>query len=247
MWNAAAHAQTPETSDDVALLQGYLNVVWILVAATLLVFMNAGFGMLEVGLCRHKNAVNILSKNLIVFGIAMLVYWSVGFSFMFGEGNSFIGLSGFFLSSDNPASYGLDPFPAGLPTTIFFLFQAAFAATAATIASGAVAERIRFNAFLIFSVFIILSYCISGHWAWAGEGWLKQLGFSDFAGSTVVHSVGGLSALVGAIALGPRFGKYHDKIIKPIPGHNLSLATLGCLILWIGWFGVQPRLRISCQ
>ena len=246
VWNAAAHAQTPATSDDVALLQGYLNVVWILVAATLVVFMNAGFGMLEVGLCRHKNAVNILSKNLIVFGIAMLVYWSFGFSFMFGDGTPWIGLSGFFLSSDNPASYGLAPFPEGLPVTIFFLFQAAFAATAATIVSGAVAERIRFNAFLIFSVFIILSYCISGHWAWGG-GWLGEMGFADFAGSTVVHGVGGLSALVGAIALGPRFGKYHGKIVKPIPGHNLSLATLGCLILWIGWFGFNPGSELAAN
>ena len=246
VWNAAAHAQTPATAEDLALLQGYLNVVWILVAATLVVFMNAGFGMLEVGLCRHKNAVNILSKNLIVFGIAMLVYWSFGFSFMFGDGTPLIGFGGFFLSSDNPASYGLDPFPAGLPITIFFLFQAAFAATAATIVSGAVAERIRFNAFLIFSVFIILSYCISGHWAWGG-GWLGEMGFADFAGSMVVHGVGGLSALVGAIVLGPRFGKYHGKIIKPIPGHNLSLATLGCLILWIGWFGFNPGSELAAN
>lgn len=232
-------------AEQVALQQGYINVVWILVASTLVVFMNAGFGMLEVGMCRQKNAVNILSKNLIVFGLALLTYWVVGFGFMFGQGNSFIGLSGFFMSGDS-ATYGLDPFPAGLPVTIFFLFQAAFAATSATIVSGAVAERIRFDAFLIFSVVNIAFYCISGKWAWGG-GWLADLGFADFAGSTVVHSVGGWSALVGAIVLGARYGKYEGKLVKPIPGHNLSLATLGCLILWIGWFGFNPGSELAAN
>ncbi|MEO0985348.1 MAG: ammonium transporter [Cyanobacteria bacterium J06639_14] len=232
-------------AEQVALQQGYLNVVWILVASTLVVFMNAGFGMLEVGMCRQKNAVNILSKNLIVFGLALLTYWTIGFGFMFGQGNSFIGLSGFFMSGDS-ATYGLDPFPAGLPVTIFFLFQAAFAATSATIVSGAVAERIRFDAFLIFSVVNIAFYCISGKWAWGG-GWLAGLGFADFAGSTVVHSVGGWSALVGAIVLGARYGKYEGKLVKPIPGHNLSLATLGCLILWIGWFGFNPGSELAAN
>ncbi|MGD1862078.1 MAG: ammonium transporter [Leptolyngbyaceae cyanobacterium] len=232
-------------AEQVALQQGYINVVWILVASTLVVFMNAGFGMLEVGMCRQKNAVNILSKNLIVFGLALLTYWTVGFGFMFGQGTSFIGLSGFFMSGDS-ATYGLDPFPAGLPVTIFFLFQAAFAATSATIVSGAVAERIRFDAFLIFSVVNIAFYCISGKWAWGG-GWLADLGFADFAGSTVVHSVGGWSALVGAIVLGARYGKYEGKLVKPIPGHNLSLATLGCLILWIGWFGFNPGSELAAN
>ena len=232
-------------AEQVALQQGNLNVVWILVASTLVVFMNAGFGMLEVGMCRQKNAVNILSKNLIVFGLALLTYWAIGFGFMFGEGTSFIGLSGFFMSGDS-ATYGLDPFPAGLPVTIFFLFQAAFAATSATIVSGAVAERIKFDAFLIFSVVNIAFYCISGKWAWGG-GWLGNLGFADFAGSTVVHSVGGWSALGGAIVLGARYGKYEGKLVKPIPVHNLSLATLGCLILWIGWFGFNPGSELAAN
>lgn len=232
-------------AEQVALQQGYLNVVWILIASTLVVFMNAGFGMLEVGLCRQKNAVNILSKNLIVFGLALLTYYVIGFGLMFGQGNGFIGLSGFFLSGDS-ATYGLEPFPAGLPVTIFFLFQAAFAATSATVVSGAVAERIRFDAFLIFSVVNIIFYCISGKWSWGG-GWLGDLGFADFAGSTVVHSVGGWSALVGAIVLGPRYGKYQGKLIKPIAGHNLSLATLGCLILWIGWFGFNPGSELAAN
>lgn len=142
--------------------------------------MNAGFGMLEVGMCRQKNAVNILSENLIVFGLALLTYWAIGFAFMFGRGTSFIGFSGFFMSGDS-ATYGLDPFPAGLPVTIFFMFQAAFAATSATILSGAVADRIRFYSFLIFSILNIAFYCISGKWSWGG-GWLNDLGFADFAG-----------------------------------------------------------------
>ncbi|WP_071789057.1 ammonium transporter [Leptolyngbya sp. Heron Island J] len=232
-------------AEQIALQQGYINVVWILVASTLVVFMNAGFGMLEVGMCRQKNAVNILSKNLIVFGLALLTYWAVGFGFMFGQGTSLIGFSGFFMSGDS-ATYGLEPFPAGLPVTIFFLFQAAFAATSATIVSGAVAERIRFDSFLIFSVVNIAFYCISGKWSWGG-GWLADLGFADFAGSTVVHSVGGWSALVGAIVLGARYGKYEGKLVKPIPGHNLSLATLGCLILWIGWFGFNPGSELAAN
>ena len=248
-WSTMTFAQDDVSleslAEQVALQQGYINVVWILVASTLVVFMNAGFGMLEVGMCRQKNAVNILSKNLIVFGLALLTYWMLGFGFMFGQGNNFIGLSGFFMSGSSE-TYGLDPFPAGLPVTIFFLFQAAFAATSATIVSGAVAERIRFDSFLIFSVLNIAFYCISGKWAWGG-GWLSGLGFADFAGSTVVHSVGGWSALVGAIVLGPRYGKYEGKLVKPIPGHNLSLATLGCLILWIGWFGFNPGSELAAN
>ena len=242
---AADDVTVESLAEQVALQQGYLNVVWILVASTLVVFMNAGFGMLEVGMCRQKNAVNILSKNLIVFGLALLTYWVIGFGFMFGQGNKFIGLSGFLMSGDS-ATYGLEPFPAGLPVTIFFLFQAAFAATSATIVSGAVAERIRFDSFLIFSIVNIAFYCISGKWAWGG-GWLADLGFADFAGSTVVHSVGGWSALVGAIVLGARYGKYEGKLVKPIPGHNLSLATLGCLILWIGWFGFNPGSELAAN
>ena len=242
---AADDVTLESLAQQVALQQGYINVVWILVASTLVVFMNAGFGMLEVGMCRQKNAVNILSKNLIVFGLALLTYWVIGFGFMFGQGNKFIGLSGFLMSGDS-ATYGLDPFPVGLPVTIFFLFQAAFAATSATIVSGAVAERIRFDSFLIFSIVNIAFYCISGKWAWGG-GWLADLGFADFAGSTVVHSVGGWSALVGAIVLGARYGKYEGKLVKPIPGHNLSLATLGCLILWIGWFGFNPGSELAAN
>lgn len=247
-WSLAASAQEAAKMSDVQYVQGVLSAIWIVVAAVLVIFMNAGFGMLETGFCRHKNAVNILSKNLIVFAIATIVYWALGFALMFGQGNDFVGFSGFFLMSEDPATYGLDPFPAGLPISVFFLFQVAFAATAATIVSGAVAERIEFVAFLIFSVLLVgISYPITGHWVWAG-GWLGKMGFSDFAGSTVVHSVGGWAALVGAFLLGPRNGKYDEEgNPRAIPGHNMSIATLGCLILWIGWFGFNPGSQLAAD
>jgi Amt family ammonium transporter len=226
-----------------------LNTVWILIASTLVIFMNAGFAMLEAGFCRQKNAVNILSKNLIVFALATIAYWAFGYSFMYGTaGNGFIGAGGFFLSSGDPATYGLNPFPEGLPISVSFLFQVAFAATAATVVSGAVAERIKYDAFIIFSLLLVgISYPITGHWIWAG-GWLTELGFSDFAGSTVVHSVGAWAALVGAAILGPRIGKYDEGgNARAIPGHNMSIATLGCLILWIGWMGFNPGSQLAAD
>jgi Amt family ammonium transporter len=249
VWGLAASAQDEPPSPEE--IQGTLNAIWVLVAAILVIFMNAGFGMLETGFCRQKNAVNILSKNLIVFALATLAFWAIGFSFMFGSGNAFIGGGGFFLSSEDPATYGLDPFPAGLPISVFFLFQAAFAGTAATIVSGAVAERIKFTDFLIFSLLITgIAYPITGHWVWGG-GWLSDImgtSFSDFAGSTVVHSVGGWAALMGAAILGPRIGKYNDDgSTNAIPGHNMSIATLGCLILWIGWFGFNPGSELAAD
>jgi Amt family ammonium transporter len=256
VWNSAVIAQNIEeinvfeitevSTAAVQQLQGTLNAIWILIASVLVIFMNAGFGMLETGFCRQKNAVNILSKNLIVFALATIAYWAIGFGFMFGEGNPFMGLAGFFLTGE-PGTYGLDPFPAGLPISVFFLFQVAFAATAATIVSGAVAERIKFTDFLIFSILLTaISYPITGHWVWGG-GWLGEIGFSDFAGSTVVHSVGGWAALVGAYFLGPRYGKYSEGRVNAIPGHNMSIATLGCLILWIGWFGFNPGSQLAAD
>nr|WP_283758159.1 ammonium transporter [Roseofilum casamattae] len=254
IWGVAAQAQEAGVEPgSPEYIQGVLNAIWILVAAVLVIFMNAGFGMLETGFCRQKNAVNILAKNLIVFAIATLIYWAFGFSLMFGQGNGFIGGGGWFLSSTDPATYGLDPFPAGLPISIFFLFQAAFAATAATIVSGAVAERIEFLAFIIFSVLLIgISYPISAHWVWGGGmlseiGFLGGTGFYDFAGSTVVHSVGGWAALMGAYFLGSRLGKYEDGQARAIPGHNMSIATLGCLILWLGWFGFNPGSQLAAD
>ena len=243
IWGMAAHAQDDMTAADV---QTVLDNIWVLVAAILVIFMNAGFGMLETGFCRQKNAVNILSKNLIVFALATLAFWAVGFSFMFGSGSPVIGGGGWFLTGA-PDTYGLEE-GVGLTVDTFFLFQAAFAATAATIVSGAVAERIKFIDFVLFSLLLTgISYPITGHWVWSGDGWLGAVGFSDFAGSTVVHSVGGWAALMGAAFLGPRIGKYQDGQVNAIPGHNMSIAMLGCLILWLGWFGFNPGSELAAN
>jgi Amt family ammonium transporter len=247
----AVYAQEP--SQDLQSITGELRVgldtLWVVLASVLVIFMNAGFAMLETGFCRRKNAVNLLSKNLIVFAVSTIAFWVVGFGLMFGDGNGFIGLQGFLLSgADNSPATG-EAYEGvysalswtGVPLAAKFLFQVAFAGTAATIVSGAVAERIKFIDFVLFSFLLVaIAYPLIGHWIWGG-GWLQQEGFRDFAGSTVVHSVGGWCALTGAIILGPRLGKYQeDGSIIPLPGHNLSLATLGCFILWIGWFGFNP-------
>jgi Amt family ammonium transporter len=223
-----------------------VDTVWVLVTAALVFFMNLGFATVESGLCRAKNAVNILSKNVIVFCVTSLAFWAIGFGFMFGEGNFFIGLKGLFLiGSDNSPATG-EAYKGifsslnwtGVPLLAKFFFQLVFAGTAATIVSGAVAERIKYFSFFVFSFLMgMLIYPIQGHWIWGG-GWLSELGFKDFAGSTVVHSIGGWSALVGAALLGPRLGKYGpDGKVNPIPGHNLGMATLGMFVLWLGWFG----------
>ena len=238
LWDTAAKAQGFDPPQNVDELRVVLDSIFLLFCSVLVIFMNAGFGMLETGFCRQKNAVNILSKNLIVFAVATIAYWAIGFAFMYGNGNALIGLSGFFFSND--------PAPYGVPVAISFLFQVAFAATAATIVSGAVAERVKFDAFLIFSFLLVaISYPITGRWTWDGT-WLGTMGFNDFAGSTIVHSVGGWAALVGAALIGPRTGKYReDGGTSAIPGHNMSLATLGCLILWIGWFGFNPGSELA--
>lgn len=236
-WSLAAQAQEPTAAD----VQANLDNVWVLVAATLVIFMNAGFCMVETGFCRQKNAVNVLSKNLIVFALATVGFWFLGFSLMFGTAGTsgFVGWGNLFLAG--PAELYVPSFASNLTKDTFFIFQVAFAGTAATIVSGAVAERIKFVDFLIFSLLLTgVAYPITGHWVWAESGWLFNLGFHDFAGSTVVHSVGGWAALMGAAFLGPRIGKYQDGQINALPGHNLSIATLGCLILWIGWFGFNP-------
>ncbi len=246
-WGFAAHAQDEVVASDVQII---LDNIWIVIAAILVIFMNAGFGMLETGFCRQKNAVNILAKNLIVFALATVSFWALGFALAFGEGTPFFGLSGFFLAGTDPA----EPVYGTLTTPVFFLFQAAFAGTAATIVSGAVAERVKFTSFIVFSVLLTaISYPITAHWVWGG-GWLSDMSFlgegvafSDFAGSTVVHSVGGWAALMGAIFLGPRIGKYQNGGINAIPGHNMSIATLGCLILWIGWFGFNPGSELAAS
>jgi Amt family ammonium transporter len=216
-----------------------LNTLWVLIAAALVFFMQAGFALVEAGFTRSKNSSNILMKNLMDFCIGTIAFWFVGFGIMFGAANSFWGGLDFFTQN----TYRSD-----MPDLAFLIFQTVFAATAATIVSGGMAERTKFNAYLMYSAFItLIIYPISGHWAWGG-GWLSTLEtpFHDFAGSTVVHSVGGWCAMIGALVLGPRIGKY-DKFgkAKAIPGHNLSLASLGVFILWIGWFGFNPGSQLA--
>ncbi|WP_063710527.1 ammonium transporter [Acaryochloris marina] len=247
-WSVAAVAQEAAPPDPTATLTVGLDTVWVLLCAFLVFFMNAGFGMLETGFCRQKNAVNILAKNLIVFALATIAYWAIGFGLMFGDGNPVLGTAGWFVGgADNSPATG-DAYEGifgalnwtGVPLFAKFLFQLVFAGTAATIVSGAVAERIKFVSFLIFSLVLTgILYPISGHWIWGG-GWLAGMGFWDFAGSTVVHSVGGWAAFVGAAFLGPRLGRYSQTGATAMPGHNMSIATLGCLILWLGWFGFNP-------
>ena len=249
VWSYAAVAQSPpSTEEQLANLKVGLDTMWVMIAGMLVFFMNAGFCMLETGFCRQKNAVNVLAKNLIVFALSTIAFWIIGFGLMFGDGNNFVGLSGFLLhGADNSPATG-DAYQGvfgalnwtGVPLLAKFFFQLVFAGTAATIVSGAVAERIKFLDFLIFSLLLVgIAYPITGHWIWGG-GWLAKMGFYDFAGSTVVHSVGGWAALMGAAFLGPRLGKYQDGHITALPGHNMSIATLGCLILWLGWFGFNP-------
>jgi Amt family ammonium transporter len=219
-------------------------------------FMNAGFALLESGLCQAKNAVNILAKNFIVFAVSSLAFWVVGFGLMFGDGNPFVGLKGFFMTGADNSPAMADAYQGvftalnwtGVPLAAKFFFQLVFAGTAATIVSGAVAERIKFLSFILFSFFLVaVIYPVGGHWAWGG-GWLGSAGFKDFAGSTVVHSIGGWAALMGVIILGPRIGKYGPgRKVTPIPGHNMGFATLGTLILWLGWFGFNPGSTMAAD
>ncbi|MFA5411278.1 MAG: ammonium transporter [Candidatus Omnitrophota bacterium] len=219
--------------------QVVLDTMWTLLAAILVFFMQAGFAMVETGFTRAKNACNILMKNLMDFSFGTVAYWILGFGIMFGAGNAFFGTSGFFLKDAGGTFASLDWSTVSIGCKYFF--QLVFAATAATIVSGAMAERTKFVSYIIYSVVIsAIIYPVSGHWIWGG-GWLANLGMWDFAGSTVVHSVGGWLALIGAIMLGPRLGKYNrDGTSNAIMGHNLPLATLGVFILWLGWFGFNP-------
>ncbi len=222
------------------------DTIWVLVAAFLVFFMQAGFSMVEAGFTRAKNAVNILMKNLMDFSMGSIAYWAIGFAIMFGDGNRFMGLSGWFVSAETKGFSALEW--SSVPTLSAWLFQLVFAATAATIVSGAMAERTKFRSYLIYSIFITgLIYPIVGHWIWGG-GWLSSLGMLDFAGSTVVHSTGGWLALTGAIVLGARTGKYDaNGSPRPIPGHNLPLAALGVFILWLGWFGFNPGSQMAAD
>ena len=215
-----------------------VDTIWVLLGAVLVFFMQAGFAMVETGFTRSKNAGNIIMKNLMDFCIGTPAFWVVGFGLMFAAGNGFIGSLAPFLAG----------YDAGLsvPTAAFLIFQTVFCATAATIVSGAMAERTKFSAYCIYSGIIsALVYPVSGHWIWGG-GWLSELGFHDFAGSTAVHMVGGVAALVGAVMLGARIGKYDaEGKAKAIPGHSLTLGALGVFILWFAWFGFNGCSTLS--
>ncbi|MCH7751988.1 MAG: ammonium transporter, partial [Planctomycetes bacterium] len=251
-------AQGEEAASDAAVESAELwttdvavDTLWVLVAAFLVFFMNAGFGCLEAGFCRAKNAVNILGKNFVVFGISSLAFFFVGWTIMFSDGgdtlNRYLGTTGWMLQGEDnspaiDAYHGVYSSIAwtGIPLYAKFFFQLVFAGTAATIVSGCVAERIHYKSFMVFTAFLVaLSYPITGHWIWGG-GWLQDLGMWDFAGSTVVHCVGGWAGLAGILMLGPRLGKYRDGKPRAIPGHSMALAFLGGMILWLGWFGFNP-------
>ncbi len=231
-------AQDASTADTIKLYKQAFDMIWMVMAAALVFFMQAGFAMVETGLTRAKNAGNIIMKNLMDFSAGAIVYWAIGFGLMFGaDSGGILGVSKFFLVGADPATYR------------DWMFQVVFAATAATIVSGAMAERTKFSAYLIYSVVVsAIIYPFFGHWAWGG-GWLGQMGFHDFAGSTVVHSVGGWAALAGAMLLGPRKGKYvkvgGKTVVKAIPGHNIPLAALGVFILWFGWYGFNAGSTLS--
>lgn len=218
-----------------------INTMWVLIATALVFFMQAGFAMVEAGFTRAKNSGNIIMKNLMDFAVGSLVFWILGFSMMFGKDiNGFIGQINLF----SLASF--EHLNLSIPNEAFLIFQTVFCATAATIVSGAMAERTKFISYLLYSFVIsAVVYPIVGHWIWGG-GWLSQLGFHDFAGSTVVHSLGGWAALMGSWILGPRIGKYSkDGKIHAIPGHSITLGALGVFILWFGWFGFNPGSTLS--
>ncbi|MEX0978695.1 MAG: ammonium transporter, partial [Pirellulales bacterium] len=234
---AAPAASGPTTAD----IKVGIDTMWVMITGFMVFFMNLGFACVETGMCRHKNAVNILSKNFIVFAVTTVGFWVLGWGLMFGNGTTpYFGDSGlWFLTGADNSPATLDAYSGdysaigwtGVPLGAKFFFQLVFAGTAATIVSGAVAERIKYLSFIVFSfIMAIAIYPIVGHWIWGG-GWLSARGFVDFAGSTVVHSVGGWAALAGVYILGPRIGKYSaDGKVNAIPGHNMAVATIGCLV-----------------
>jgi Amt family ammonium transporter len=233
-------------------VQAVLDNIWVLLAGCLVFFMQAGFALVEAGLTRAKNVVNIMAKNLADMLVGVVAFLAVGYAFAFGGDNWFIGTDGFFLSGMNPFDIGSSGV-LNLTSSTFFFFQVVFAATAVTIASGAMAERTKFASYLVFSaVMTALIYPIIVHWTWGG-GLIKRISigdavYSDFAGSGVVHMTGGVAALMGAMALGPRLGKYGpDGKPRAIPGHNIPFAIIGVFILWLGWFGFNPGSELAAD
>ncbi len=254
---APAPTFTKEMAESIAGQKVAIDTIWVLIAAFLVFFMNLGFGLVESGFCRAKNCVNILFKNFVVFAVSSIAFLVLGFGLMFGDGNPLLGLKGllFVTGADNSPALGAayqGVYSAlnwtGVPLWAKFFFQLVFAGTAATIVSGAVAERIKFKAFVIFTLFMVgVIYPIGGHLIWGG-GWLASKGFLDFAGSTVVHSIGGWAALAGIIVLGPRLGKYgKDGKVFAIPGHSMTSAAIGVFILWFGWFGFNPGSTMAAD
>lgn len=225
-----------------------IDTLWVFLAAILVFFMNLGFASVEAGFARSKNTVNILSKNFIVFAVSSLGFLLLGWGLMFGGDNPFIGTEHLFILGSQDLSFYDNTLTSSVPFWGKFFFQLVFCGTAATIVSGSVAERVKYITFILFSfVLTLVIYPIVGHWVWGG-GWLADLGFRDFAGDAVVHSLGGWSALAGAMLLGPRIGKYgKDGKPRAIPGHNMSLAVIGLFVLWLGWFGFNPGSTMSFQ
>ena len=224
------------------------STIWVVVAAVLVMFMQAGFAFLEAGLTRMKNAGHIAGKNVLIFAVCSIVYWAVGFGIAFGGGGSFLGTAGFFPSVGELTSVGKAPFDwfAEVPGAAGYLFEVVFAGVSLAIVWGAMAERAKLWVYFVFGVYFTLVYSIVSHWIWSPHGWLFSKGMQDFAGSTVVHYQGALAALAGALLLGPRIGKFGtDGRANPIPGHNIPYAVLGTLILWFGWFGFNPGSTLA--
>ncbi len=220
----------PLIIQDTASVEGDMGMLWMLLSGILVFFMQAGFTLVEAGMTRPKNAINIAMKNLLDISVGSITYWLVGYSLMYGDTSN-----GWFFWSGLFQGEGADLF-----------FQTMFAATAATIVSGAIAGRTKFETYVIFTLIMTaIIYPISGGWQWQGSGWLTELGFIDFAGSSIVHGVGGFAALVGAYMVGPRIGKYVDGKVMPIPGSNMVSATLGVFILWLGWFGFNGGSQLA--
>jgi len=224
------------------------STVWVLIAAVLVMFMQAGFAFLEAGLTRMKNVGHIAAKNVLVLAIASIVYYGFGFGIAFGDGgNGLVGGSGFLPTVDELLTIGEAPFSwfGAIPAAAGYMFEVVFAAVSLAIVWGAMAERTRLWVYFAFGAIFTLIYSVASHWVWSPDGWLFSKGMQDFAGSTVVHYQGALAGLAGALLLGPRIGKYVDGKPQPIPGHNMAFTTLGVVILWFGWFGFNPGSTLS--
>ncbi|WLR42914.1 ammonium transporter [Bacillus carboniphilus] len=230
--SSVAFAETPSAES----VQNSIDITWVMIAALLVFFMHAGFAMVESGFTRSKNALNILMKNFLTISLGSILYFIVGYALMFGSsGGGFIGTDGFMLSGQSDNIW-------------FYVFQAVFAATCATIISGAVAERMKLGSYMLLTIVMTgFIYPVVGHWIWTEDGWLSQLGFSDFAGSTVVHLTGALGAVAAVSFLGARIGKYSGDKVNVIPGHNIPLGALGVLILWFGWFGFNGGSSLAAD